>query len=134
MSREQFENLPEIKKTLGKIHPTIIWFGDDNQYHTSFSGFDNAVIRINGAWEIYQRYIGRTLTQVHKEVIKCLGEQEPNHNTSCTYQFELAFHNLQDTPDLRKIYWSALGQLQFDSNDQVIPPELEECPCCKENQ
>ncbi|WP_228200622.1 hypothetical protein [Acinetobacter lactucae] len=55
----------------------------------------------------------------------------PNHNTSCTYQFELAFHNLQDTPELRKIYWSALGQLQFDSNDQVIPPELEECPCCK---
>ncbi|WP_228138193.1 hypothetical protein [Acinetobacter pittii] len=56
----------------------------------------------------------------------------PNHNTSCTYQFELAFHNLQDTPELRKIYWSALGQLQFDSNDQVIPPELEECPCCKQ--
>ncbi|WP_262034521.1 hypothetical protein [Acinetobacter baumannii] len=57
-----------------------------------------------------------------------------NHNTSCTYQFELAFHNLQDTPELRKIYWSALGQLHFDSNDQVIPPELEECPCCKGNQ
>ncbi|MDC4311744.1 hypothetical protein OHV31_00345 [Acinetobacter baumannii] len=56
------------------------------------------------------------------------------HNTSCTYQFELAFHNLQDTPELRKIYWSALGQLHFDSNDQVIPPELEECPCCKGNQ
>lgn len=55
-----------------------------------------------------------------------------NHNTSCTYQFELAFHRLQDTPELRKIYWSALGQLQFDSNDQVIPPELEECPCCKQ--
>lgn len=55
-----------------------------------------------------------------------------NHNTSCTYQFELAFHNLQDTPELRKIYWSALGQLQFDSNDQVIPPELEECPCYKQ--
>ncbi|HCE0049470.1 TPA: hypothetical protein NES15_000984 [Acinetobacter baumannii] len=54
-----------------------------------------------------------------------------NHNTSCTYQFELAFHNLQDTPELRKIYWSALGQLHFDSNDQVITPELEECPCCK---
>jgi len=55
----------------------------------------------------------------------------PSHNTSCTYQFELAFLHLQDTPELRKIYWSALGQLQFDSNDQVIPPELEECPCCQ---
>ncbi|EXS21499.1 hypothetical protein J658_3566 [Acinetobacter baumannii 573719] len=56
---------------------------------------------------------------------------KPNHNTSCTYQFELAFLHLQDTPELRKMYWSALGQLQFDSNDQVIPPELEECTCCK---
>lgn len=56
----------------------------------------------------------------------------PNHNASCTYQFELAFHNLHDTPELRKIYWSALGQLQFDSNDRVIPPELEECPCYKQ--
>ncbi|EPG6933848.1 hypothetical protein NLV80_002722 [Acinetobacter baumannii] len=63
-----------------------------------------------------------------------LQSNSPNHNTSCTYQFELAFHNLQDTPELRKIYWSALGQLQFDSNDRVIPPELEECPCCKRNQ
>ena len=66
-----------------------------------------------------------------KEGWVILGIQGPNHTTSCTYQFELAFHNLQDTPELRKIYWSALGQLQFDSNDRVIPPELEECPCCK---
>lgn len=63
-----------------------------------------------------------------------VGHRLASHNTSCTYRFELAFHNLQDTPELRKIYWSALGQLQFDSNDQVIPPELEECPCCKGNQ
>lgn len=59
---------------------------------------------------------------------------EKNHNTSCTYQFELAFHRLQDTPELRKIYWSALGQLRFDSNDQVIPPDFEECPCCKHTE
>lgn len=58
--------------------------------------------------------------------------EAPPHNTSCTYQFELAFLNLQDTPELRKLYWSALGKIEFDHNDQIIPPVLEECPCCKE--
>lgn len=66
------------------------------------------------------------------DVFEMTYEKVGNHNTSCTYQFELAFHRLQDTPELRKIYWSALGQLRFDSNDQVIPPELEECQCCKQ--
>lgn len=47
-------------------------------------------------------------------------------------QFELAFLNLQDTAELRKLYWSALGQLHFDINDQVITPDLEDCPCCKD--
>lgn len=133
MMRKQFESLPEIKEILGSLHPTIIWFGDDNKYHTSFSGFDNAVIRLNGAWDIYKRCLGRTMTHVQNEITKHLKDHSRKvHNTSCTYQFELAFHRLQDTPELRKIYWSALGQLQFDSNDQVIPPELEECPCCEQ--
>lgn len=69
---------------------------------------------------------------VQNEITKHLKDQSRKvHNTSCTYQFELAFHNLQDTPELRKIYWSALGQLRFDANDQVITPELEECQYCK---
>ncbi|WP_252509345.1 hypothetical protein [Acinetobacter nosocomialis] len=79
------------------------------------NGLDKAMPRV------YEKLTGATT-----DIIKS------NHNTSCTYQFELAFHNLQDTPELRKIYWSALGQLRFDSNDRVIPPELEDCPCCKQ--
>lgn len=76
--------------------------------------------------------LDKAMPRVYEEITECLEDQRRKvHNTSCTYQFELAFHNLQDTPELRKIYWSALGQLQFDSNDQVIPPELEDCPCCK---
>lgn len=59
--------------------------------------------------------------------------EAPPHNTSCTYQWELAFLNLQDTPELRKLYWSALGKIEFDRNDQIIPPVLEECPYCKGN-
>lgn len=77
--------------------------------------------------------LDKAMPRVYEEITECLDDQPRKvHNTSCTYQFELAFHNLQDTPELRKIYWSALGQLKFDSNDQVIPPELEECPCCKQ--
>lgn len=60
--------------------------------------------------------------------------EAPPHNTSCTYQWELAFLNLQDTPELRKLYWSALGKIEFDRNDQIIPPVLEDCPYCKGNQ
>ncbi len=89
----------------------LLWFVKD---HFDMNGLDKAMPRV------YEK-----LKDATTNIIKS------NHNTSCTYQFELAFHNLQDTPELRKIYWSALGQLQFDSNDQVIPPELEECPCCK---
>lgn len=58
----------------------------------------------------------------------------PSHNTSCTYQFELAFLNLKDTPELRKLYWSAMGECQFDENDKIVVPELVECPVCKEGE
>lgn len=92
----------------------LLWFVKD---HFDMNDLDKAMPRV------YEK-----LKDATTNIIKS------NHNTSCTYQFELAFHNLQDTPELRKIYWSALGQLRFDSNDRVIPPELEECPCCKGNQ
>ncbi|ENX01466.1 hypothetical protein F900_01833 [Acinetobacter modestus] len=76
--------------------------------------------------------LDKAMPRVYEEITECLDDQTRKvHNTSCTYQFELVFLNLQDTPELRKLYWSALGQLQFDSNDQVITPELEECACCK---
>ncbi|MGU3313579.1 hypothetical protein [Acinetobacter sp. M5A5_2a] len=90
----------------------ILWFVKD---HFDMNGLDKAMPRV------YEK-----LKDATTHIVKS------SHNTSCTYQFELAFLHLQDTPELRKMYWSALGQLQFDSNDQVIPPELEECPCCKQ--
>ncbi|MCH7392433.1 hypothetical protein [Acinetobacter dispersus] len=76
--------------------------------------------------------LGESMPRVYEQITECLEDQPRKvHNASCTYQFELAFLHLKDTPELRKIYWSALGQLQFDSNDQVITPELEQCTCCE---
>ncbi|ENW78214.1 hypothetical protein F909_03900 [Acinetobacter sp. ANC 3929] len=112
--REQFEQ--SIKNTLSyqKLvfqHGERLFIYEDGQYK---------IAAVQLAWEI------------------CLANQHAHsnphgHNATCTYQFELAFLHLQDTPELRRMYWSALGQLQFDNNDQVITPELEQCACCKEN-
>ncbi|MFW1952198.1 hypothetical protein [Acinetobacter beijerinckii] len=108
--REQFEqsimNSPSYQKLVFQ-HGERLFIFEDGQYK---------IAAVQLAWEL------------------CLSNPRSNphgHNASCTYQFELAFLNLQDIPELRKLYWSALGQLQFDSNDQVITPELEPCACCK---
>lgn len=57
------------------------------------------------------------------------------HNTACTYLHELAFLNLEDSPGMRKLYWSTLGQIQFDENDQIIPPVMDDlaCPVCSKD-
>ena len=79
--------------------------------------------------------LDKSMPRVYEEIKETLEDKRCNkHNTSCTYQWELAFLNLQDTPELRKLYWSALGKIEFDRNDQIIPPVLEECPYCKEHQ
>ena len=53
--REQFENMPEVHKKLKDLHPTIVWFSDqENKYASSFEGFQNMVIWLNGAWYVYQ--------------------------------------------------------------------------------
>ena len=53
--REQFENMPEVHKKLKDLHPTIVWFSDqENEYASSFEGFQNMVIWLNGAWYAYQ--------------------------------------------------------------------------------
>ena len=53
--RGQFEKLPEIHKKLKDLHPTIVWFSDqENEYASSFEGFQNMVIWLNGAWYSYQ--------------------------------------------------------------------------------
>lgn len=74
--------------------------------------------------------LDKAMPRVFEEIEQVLGGKEISHNTSCTYQFELAFLNLQDTPELRKLYWSAMGECQFDENDKIVVPELVECPVC----
>ena len=55
--REQFENMPEVRKKLKGLHPTIVWFSDqENKYASSFEGFQNMVIWFNGAWYAYQEH------------------------------------------------------------------------------
>ena len=53
--REEFEKLTEIAEIFKGLHPTIIWFCDkSNKYATSFSGFNDRVIWLNGAWYVFQ--------------------------------------------------------------------------------
>ena len=53
--REQFENIPEVHKKLKELHPTIVWFSaQENEYASSFDGFQSMVIWLNGAWYAYQ--------------------------------------------------------------------------------
>lgn len=47
-----FEQLPHVAKILGGLHPTIIWFGSDMKYHSSFD-FQHQVNFLNGAYETY---------------------------------------------------------------------------------
>lgn len=153
MMREQFEKTLSANSSLHSGH--IFWHEESQQYHATDDDYVDEAEGMNWSLATFtkcQKEIERLrnllffvkdhfdmngldkamprvyekLTGASTDIIKS------NHNTSCTYQFELAFHNLQDTPELRKIYWSALGQLRFDSNDRVIPPELEDCPCCKQ--
>ena len=54
--RDQFENTPEVHKKLKDLHPTIVWFSDqENEYTSSFDGFQNMVIWLNGAWYAFQK-------------------------------------------------------------------------------
>lgn len=48
--RSEFEKLPEIAKNLD----VLIWFGDDNIYHSAFINLQDIVCFINGAWYAYQ--------------------------------------------------------------------------------
>lgn len=153
MMREQFEKTLSVNSGLHSGH--IFWHEESQQYHAtdddyveeaegmnwSLATFTKCQKEIQGLrmllWFVKDNFDMNGLDKAMPRVYEKLKDAtthiiKSNHNTSCTYQFELAFHNLQDTPELRKIYWSALGQLQFDSNDQVITPELEECPCCKQ--
>ena len=53
--RSEFEKLSDVSIIFDRLHPTIIWFCEtSNQYVTSFSGFDNKVVWLNGAWYAYQ--------------------------------------------------------------------------------
>lgn len=153
MMREQFEKTLSANSSLHSGH--IFWHEESQQYHArdddyveeaegmnwSLATFTKCQKEIEGLRKLLffvkdhfdMNGLDKAMPRVYEKLTGATTDIiKSNHNTSCTYQFELAFHNLQDTPELRKIYWSALGQLQFDSNDRVIPPELEECPCCKQ--
>ena len=53
--REEFQKLPEVHKKLKDLHPTIVWFYDqENKYASSFEGFQNMVIWLNGAYYAFQ--------------------------------------------------------------------------------
>lgn len=49
---KKFEQLPEVHKKIGHLQPTIIWFGDDGLYRTSFN-FQDTVNWLNGAFYVY---------------------------------------------------------------------------------
>lgn len=54
-TREKFEALPDVAIIFEGLHPTIIWFCETaNRYATSFLGFDNKVVWLNGAWYAFQ--------------------------------------------------------------------------------
>ncbi|MFW1646589.1 hypothetical protein [Acinetobacter nosocomialis] len=151
--REQFEKTLAANSSLHSGH--IFWHEESHQYHArdddyveeaegmnwSLATFTKCQKEIEGLRKLLffvkdhfdMNGLDKAMPRVYEKLTGATTHIiKSNHNTSCTYQFELAFHNLQDTPELRKIYWSALGQLRFDSNDRVILPELEDCPCCKQ--
>ena len=50
-----FEKLETVSEIFNGLHPTIIWFSDtESKYATSFTGFDEKVNWLNGAWYVFQ--------------------------------------------------------------------------------
>ena len=83
--REQFENMPEVHKKLKDLHPTIVWFSDqENEYASSFECFQNMVIWLNGAWYAYQE---------HQKKIDAITKQKAHHiamNDVCENKAKIA--------------------------------------------
>ena len=53
--KTNFEKLEAVFEIFNGLHPTIIWFSDrESKYATSFAGFEEKVIWLNGAWYVYQ--------------------------------------------------------------------------------
>ena len=64
--RELFELLPEVNKRLSRLHPTIVWFGEDGLYHTS-SNFKELVDWLNGGFYVFQQLHKDEEVKKHKE-------------------------------------------------------------------
>ncbi len=64
--RELFELLPEVNKRLSRLHPTIVWFGEDGLYHTSFD-FKELVDWLNGGFYVFQQLNKDKEEKKHKE-------------------------------------------------------------------
>ena len=53
--KENFEKLEVVSEIFKNLHPTIIWFCEKElKYATSFVGFEDKVVWLNGAWYIFQ--------------------------------------------------------------------------------
>lgn len=80
---------------------------------------------------------GQTYTRPTKEFKEkfTLDPNSVEHSTTCLYEFELAFLNIEDTPNQRLLFWSSHGKLHFNEKDQIVPPVFnpEECPCQKKS-
>ena len=64
--KENFEKLGNVSEIFKDLHPTIIWFCEKElKYVTSFVGFDDRVVWLNGAWYVFQE-----LNKVKEKVIK----------------------------------------------------------------
>ena len=84
-TREEFEKLNEIAEIFKGLHPTIIWFCDkSNKYATSFSGFNDRVIWLNGAWYTFQ--------EQQKKIDKAISFTEDVHSEN----WEEAIHCIKE--------------------------------------
>ena len=64
--KENFEKLGNVSEIFKDLHPTIIRFCEKElKYVTSFVGFDDRVVWLNGAWYVFQE-----LNKVKEKVIK----------------------------------------------------------------
>ena len=102
MSREKFEKLPEVAIIFKGLHPTIIWFCENaNRYATSFSGFDNKVVWLNGAWSAFQEQENK-IKALEKELeMRKQGASVMSWHRDQIIEIVNSYHSGSDTDDMR---------------------------------
>ncbi|MEG1729571.1 MAG: hypothetical protein RR280_08540 [Bacteroidaceae bacterium] len=70
-------------------------------------------------------------TRPRSEFIESFTLVSPPHSIACLYNYHLAFLHLEDTPELRKLYWASVGHTIFvDDIIQVPIVDDSKCPAC----